>query len=33
VGELPQEVKDNLQIDFMTCVDAALAIALVHSEA
>jgi ATP-dependent Lon protease len=33
VGELPQEVKDNLQIDFMTCVDDALAIALVHSEA
>ncbi|MCQ2742281.1 MAG: endopeptidase La [Bacilli bacterium] len=33
VTELPQEVKDNLQISFMKCVDEALAIALVHPKA
>ncbi|MBO4541052.1 MAG: endopeptidase La, partial [Bacilli bacterium] len=33
VSELPQEVKDNLKINYMTCVDDALAIALVHPKA
>ena len=33
VAELPQEVKDNLKINYMTCVDDALAIALVHPKA
>ena len=33
VSELPQEVKDNLKIHYMNCVDDALAIALVHPKA
>lgn len=33
VSELPEEVKKTLKINFMTCVDDALAIALVHPEA
>ena len=33
VSELPQEVKDNLEIIFMKDVDDALAVALEHSEA
>jgi len=33
VSELPQEVKDNLEIVFMKDVDDALAVALEHSEA
>ena len=33
VSELPQEVKDNLKIVFMKCVDDALAVALVGKEA
>ena len=33
VSELPQEVKDNLKIVFMKCVDDALAVALVGASA
>ncbi|MDY6429739.1 MAG: S16 family serine protease, partial [Bacilli bacterium] len=33
VEELPKEVKDNLKINFMKCVDDALEIALVHPAA
>lgn len=33
VAELPEEVKNNLKISYMTCVDDALAIALVHPKA
>ena len=33
VSELPQEVKDNLKIVFMKCVDDALAVALVSKQA